>query len=62
VEILFLALLTSVLDGGEWSASCSSHFTPGEIAPSTNWGGCWVGPIASLDVVAKKKSLLLLGV
>jgi hypothetical protein len=42
--------LTSALDGGEWSASCPSHFIPGERAP-TNWIGGQVGPRASLDAV-----------
>jgi hypothetical protein len=27
----------SVLDGGKWSASCCSHFTPREREPSTIW-------------------------
>jgi len=29
--------LTSVLDGGEWPASHSGHFTPREKAPGTPW-------------------------
>jgi hypothetical protein len=37
-------LLTSPLDGGEWSASCPSHFTLMERAPCTHWTGGWVGP------------------
>jgi hypothetical protein len=28
--------LTSILDGGEWSASCSDHFNPGVTAPGTD--------------------------
>jgi hypothetical protein len=43
------------LDGGEWSASCSSHFTPGEIAPRTHCVGDWMGPRAGLDSVEKRK-------
>jgi hypothetical protein len=31
--------LTLALDQGEWPASCSSRFTPREIAPGTNWIG-----------------------
>jgi hypothetical protein len=27
----------SALDGGEWSASCPSHFTPGGSSPSIHW-------------------------
>jgi hypothetical protein len=41
------------LDGGEWSASCPSHFTPSEGTPGTHWIGGWVGPRAILDVVVK---------
>jgi hypothetical protein len=44
-------LLTSVLDGGEWSASRPGRFTSGEIAPSTHWAEEWVGPRAGLDAV-----------
>jgi len=36
--------LTSMLDGGEWSASCPSCFSPRERAPCTHWIGSWVGP------------------
>jgi hypothetical protein len=43
--------ITSVLDGGEWSASCNGRFTPGERAPGTDWG-----PKASLVVVARRKT------
>jgi hypothetical protein len=43
--------LTSVLDGGEWSASHACRFTPGEIAPGTHWVEGWVGPRAGLDAM-----------
>jgi hypothetical protein len=43
--------LTSTLDGGEWSASHHSCFTPSERAPGTHWIGGWVGPRAVLDEV-----------
>jgi hypothetical protein len=43
--------LTSALDGGEWSASRSGHFTARERVPSTHWIGGWVGLRASLDAV-----------
>jgi len=33
-------LLTSVLDGVEWSASIPGRFTPREKAPGTHWIGC----------------------
>jgi hypothetical protein len=44
-------ILTSVLDGGEWSALCPSHFTPRERAPGAHWMGGWVGSRAGLDAV-----------
>jgi hypothetical protein len=47
--------LTSALEGGEWSASHSSCFTPRERGPSIHWTGDWVGPRASLDKVEKRK-------
>jgi hypothetical protein len=53
--------LTSALVGGEWSASCSSLFTPGEKVPGTHWKGGWLGPRAGLDDLEKRKSLTLLG-
>jgi hypothetical protein len=50
-------LLTLALDGGEWPASCPSHFTPSEIAPGTHWTGGRVGPRAGMDVMEKRKIL-----
>jgi hypothetical protein len=47
--------LTSALDGGEWSASRPDRFTPRERSPGTHWIGGWVGPIAVLDTVVKRK-------
>jgi len=47
--------LASMLDGGEWSASCLSCFTSRERAPATQWIGGWVGPRASMDMVVKRK-------
>jgi hypothetical protein len=47
----------SAIDGNEWSASCSDCFIPEERAHGTNR----IGPRASLDVVAMRKILLLLG-
>jgi hypothetical protein len=37
-------LLTSALDGGEWSASRPGRFNGGEKAVGTHWIGGWVGP------------------
>jgi hypothetical protein len=44
-------LLTSALDGGEWSASRLCHFTPRETAPGTRWIGGWVGLKDGLDAM-----------
>jgi hypothetical protein len=46
-------LLTSALDGGEWSASRPCRFTPREITPGTHWIGGWVGARAGLGDVRK---------
>jgi hypothetical protein len=48
--------LTLALIGGEWSASRSGRFTPGERAPSTHWTSGWVGPRADLDNVKKREN------
>jgi hypothetical protein len=48
--------LTSALVGGEWSASRSGRFTPGERAPGTDWIGGWVGPKTGLDDVERRTS------
>jgi len=44
-----LHTLTSALHRSEWSASHSSHFTPGERDPGIHCTGGWVGPRASFD-------------
>jgi hypothetical protein len=48
--------LTSELGGGELLASFSGSFPPEEDT-GTHWLECWIGPRASLDVVAKRKIL-----
>jgi len=45
------------LDGGEWSASRPGRVIPGEEARDTHWVGEWVGSIAGLDAVEKRKIL-----
>jgi hypothetical protein len=40
-------ILTSALDGSEWSASHTGRFIPKEKAPGTHWIGGWVGPRCS---------------
>jgi hypothetical protein len=47
--------LTLALDGGKWSASCPSHFTPRKRAPGTHRIRSCVGPRAILDMVVKRK-------
>jgi len=44
-------IVTSALDGGEWSASHSGRFIPREGTPGTHWTGDWVGPRADLGAV-----------
>jgi hypothetical protein len=49
---------TSALDGGEWSASRPSRFTPEAKAPTrTHCIGSWVDPRAALDAMEKRKIL-----
>jgi hypothetical protein len=50
--------LSLVLDGGEWSASHSSW--EGEDSPDTHWTGGWVGRIASLDIMEKRKIMKII--
>ena len=40
------ALLTSALDGGNWSASSDGHITPKKRGTGTQCLGSWVGPRA----------------
>jgi hypothetical protein len=47
--------LTSSLDGGQWSASRPSRFTPRERASCTHWIVGWVGPRAGPYTVVKRK-------
>jgi hypothetical protein len=54
-SIITSQLLTSALDGGEWSASRPGRFTPRESPPGTHWIGGWVGSGAVLDAVVKRK-------
>jgi hypothetical protein len=55
MEVYLHAFLALALDGGEWSASRPSRFTPRERAPGTHWIGGWVGPRTVLDAVVKRK-------
>jgi hypothetical protein len=55
VEVELHALLTSALDGCEWSASRPGHYTPREKASDTHWIGGGVDPRAGLDAVVERK-------
>jgi hypothetical protein len=59
VDVYIHIFLASALVGGEWSVSRSGCFTLGERAPGSHWIGDWVGPIAGLDDVEKRKFLTL---
>jgi len=54
MEVQLHTFLTTALDGGEWSASHPSYYTPRERDPGTHWIGGWVGPRAGPEVVAKR--------
>jgi hypothetical protein len=62
VDVYIHIFLTSALGGGEWSSSLPGRFNPGERAPGTLWIGGWVGPIAGLEHMEKRKSLTLRGI
>jgi hypothetical protein len=48
-------ILNIGIDGSEWSASRSGHFTPGERSPGARWIGGYVGRRAGLKLVEKRK-------
>ena len=53
-EVQLHLFLTSPLDGGQWSTSRPSRFTPVKCAGTHPIGG-WVRPRASLDILEKRK-------
>jgi len=55
VKVKVHSFLTLALDGGEWSVSCPSHFTPVENAPNAHLVVGWVGHRASLNASEKRK-------
>jgi hypothetical protein len=61
VDVEIHVFLTSVLDGGEWSALRPGRFTSEERAPGTHWIGGWVGPRTGLGDVERRKILPPLG-
>jgi hypothetical protein len=56
VEIELHALLTSALDGGEWSAPHPHHYTRRE-SPGTHWAWGWVRPKTGLDMATGDTSV-----
>jgi hypothetical protein len=46
-----------VLDGGEWSASRTGRFTPGERTPGTQWIRGWMGRDFFLFAIASRPAL-----
>jgi hypothetical protein len=50
--VVLHAFLTSVTNGGEWSASRPGRFISGERAAGTYWIGGWVGLRAGLKIPA----------
>jgi hypothetical protein len=62
VGVLALPLLTSALDGDEWSASLPCRFAPGQTASGIHWIGGLVGLRAGLDGMKIRKFLPLPGI
>jgi len=58
-EWMYSSTYTSVSDGGEWSALCLGHFTPGDKAPGTHSIGGWVSQLGCSG--EEQKSLPLPG-
>jgi hypothetical protein len=50
VEIKLHSFLTSVLNGSEWSASCTGRFTLG-----THWTGGWMSPRTVVDALETRE-------
>jgi hypothetical protein len=53
VEVYLHAFLTWTLDEGEWTASHTDRYTPGERTAASHWIGDRVGPRAGLDSMAR---------
>jgi hypothetical protein len=53
VDVYTHVFLISALVVGEWSASRSCRFTPGQKAPSTHWKGRYMDPRAGLNDMEK---------
>jgi hypothetical protein len=61
VDVYIHVFLTSTIVEGEWSASHTSRFNPGERTPGAHFIGGWVGPRTGLDDVERRKILSLPG-
>jgi hypothetical protein len=61
VDVQIHIFFTSALAVGEWSASRTCRFTPGETVPNNHSIRGWVDPRAGLDGVEKRKFLTLPG-
>jgi hypothetical protein len=59
VDVYIHIFLISALAGGEWSASLTGRFIPGEKTASPHLIGWSVGPRAFLDAVENRKILPL---
>jgi hypothetical protein len=55
VKVNLHTFLIPVLDGNEWSDSCSSSFTPTEGPLSSHLVTGWMDTKVGLDTVAKRK-------
>jgi hypothetical protein len=56
MDVYIHAILTSALDGDEWSAWCPGRFIAKERAPYTNWIEGWEGPRSSMDDIERRNS------
>jgi hypothetical protein len=61
VDVQIHIFLTFVVARGEWWASRTARFTPGEKAFGNHWLGGWVDLRAGLDDMEKTKFLALPG-
>jgi hypothetical protein len=53
------AILTSVMDVGDWSGSRHDRIIPEKEAQSTQWTGDWVDPWADVETAVKSEYLVL---
>lgn len=59
LQVQLQPVLTSALDGVEWSTSWHSYFVLGAQSSSTHWAGCWLSPTAVLNTLHKRLLFLL---